>query len=235
MNLDVAIIDYRVSNLFSVHSACNHFGVHSKITQNKDEILNARSVILPGVGAFGPAIKNLTEQGLIPIIHQFIETGKPFLGICLGMQLLMDESEELGMNKGLGIVSGVVKKFSEIEIGIKNIKIPHIGWNRIKTSTVKSCDWSTSLLRDINDNDFMYFSHSLYVLPEKDSVVATFTDYGDFTFCSSLIYKNIFASQFHIEKSGEKGLGILKNFLGSVKEIEIASGSKSFSGAKTIS
>ena len=113
MNLEVAIIDFKVSNLFSVHSACQYSGLNSQITHDSSEILNASAVILPGVGAFGPAMERLNGLGLVPVIREFIETGKPFMGICLGMQLLMEESEEFGVEKGLGIIPGVVKKMPE--------------------------------------------------------------------------------------------------------------------------
>jgi len=217
--LDVAIIDYKISNMYSVQSACNFIGLHSEITNNADEILTAHAAILPGVGSFGAAMDHLKELGLIQVIKEFIASGKPFMGICLGMQLLLSESEEFGIKNGLNIIPGYVRKFPEINIQGKKIKVPYIGWNHINiVNTNFSNDWSVSPLNEISNEEFMYFVHSYYVIPDDSNVTLTLTDYEDIKYCSSLAYKNIFACQFHPEKSGNKGLQIFKNFLATIKK-----------------
>lgn len=203
--------------MFSVNSACNYFGLHSEITSDRDKILNARSAILPGVGAFSSAMEHLKSMELIPVINEFIEMGKPFMGICLGMQLLLTESEEFGVNKGLNIIHGSVKKFPHRNKQGERIKVPNIGWDSIKIVDNDLSNWYTSPLNGVNSGEFMYFVHSFYVIPEDSSTILTLTDYEGISFCSSLVYKNIFACQFHPEKSGREGLKIIKNFSRSIR------------------
>ena len=208
MKLDVAIIDYKMSNLHSVLSACKKVGLNSKITNNKKEILDAKSAILPGVGAFREAMSSLKKMNLDKCILDFINKGKPFIGICLGMQLLFERSCEFGHCDGLGIIKGEVKKFDFTKNQFSRFPVPHIGWNRIKKTNNKL---SLSLLSDNADKDFMYFVHSYYVVPSEESVILTKTKYGEYNFCSSLQKKNVFAVQFHPEKSGQQGLLIYNN------------------------
>jgi len=205
--MDVAIIDYKMSNLFSVQAACQKVGLSSLITSNKNEILNAKIAILPGVGSFGEAMKHLRESKLDKTIQEFIDTGKPFVGICLGLQLLFDSSEEFGDYNGLGIIKGVVKKFKFQSHGLTKFPVPQIGWNMIKK--VKN-SWNESLLSDNANGDFMYFVHSYFVEPQNKNIILSTTTYGDTEYCSSIHQSNIFACQFHPEKSGEIGINIYK-------------------------
>ena len=201
----VVVIDFRLGNLYSVVQACKMIGLDVEITDNKDTILKADGLILPGVGAFGDAIRNLRQRDLIGLIKDFIDTGKPFMGICLGLQLLFTESEEFGNYKGLDIIPGMVRKFQNPN---KKIKVPQIGWNRIFPSK----SWKNTPLATVEKGEFMYFVHSYFVEPENDSYILTETNYEGVEYCSSVYYKNIFATQFHPEKSGKKGLEIYKQW-----------------------
>lgn len=212
----VAIIDYQMSNLFSVQHACDYFGIDAKITSDKSEILKADGAILPGMGAFGDAMKNLDSLGLSEAIKDFIKKGKPFMGVCLGMQLLLEKSEEFGIHQGLGIIAGEVKKFPGENNQRKKIKIPQIGWNKIY-SKKNSDRLNNSPLSCIKNNTFMYFVHSYFVKPKSEDIVLTLTDYEGFTYCSSLLYDNIFATQFHPEKSGKNGVTIYKEWAKKLK------------------
>ncbi len=201
--MDVAIIDYGMSNLHSIDAACRHTGLSSIITSKEDQIMTSKIAILPGVGAFGTAMSHLNDTGLDICIKNFVSTGKPFVGICLGLQLLFNESEEFGTNEGLGLVSGTVKKFTYSDDGKYKYPVPQIGWNAI--SQVEN-RWETTPLENNSDGDFMYFVHSYYVEPEDNSVIISKTVYGDTIYCSAIKQKNIFATQFHPEKSGPIGL-----------------------------
>ena len=216
----IAIIDYGMGNLRSVQKGFERVGHEAVVTNNPQEILSADGVVLPGVGAFKDCMRNLENGRLIDTVYKVIENGKPFLGICLGLQLLFTEGEEFGIHKGLDIVKGRVVKFSfntpNSELQTPNFKVPHMGWNSIK----KSGQWSvvsgqknqfSSIYEGIPDNSFFYFVHSYYVIPEDDDVIASTTDYG-VEFVSSIYKDNIFACQFHPEKSQEAGLKLLKNF-----------------------
>jgi glutamine amidotransferase len=196
-----------MSNLFSVQSACEKVGLSSIITSDKNEILDTKIAILPGVGAFGEAMKYLRESKLDKTIHEYVKTGKPFVGICLGLQLLFDSSEEFGKHSGLGLIKGVVKKF-HFSTG-EDIKypVPQIGWNRIRQHR---SSWENTLLCNNQNDDFMYFVHSYYVEPDDKNIILSTTTYGDQEYCSAIHYNNIFATQFHPEKSGEIGLNIYK-------------------------
>ena len=201
--MSIAIIDYGAGNLRSVQKALEKLGFRSTITKDKTIIEASSAIILPGVGAFDPAIKELKGSGLIDLLKSQITKGKPFLGLCLGMQILFEESEE-GKEKGLGLIKGKVKKFNlKKEAGLK---VPHMGWNNI---SIKKTD--SPIMRNIRDNSKVYFVHSYYCETKDLDDILTTTDYaGDFV--SSVSRKNIFALQFHPEKSGDIGLEILKNF-----------------------
>jgi len=206
----IAIIDYQMSNLFSVKNALEYLGIDSEITSDVTKIMAAKGAILPGVGAFAEAMKHLKTLDLIQPIKDFINSGKPFMGICLGFHLLFTESEEFGVTRGMDILQGKVEGFSK---HVKSKKIPHIGWNRILTNNdVLKEDSFISPLKDINSDEYMYFVHSFYVDPDNKDIIATETEYDSFTFCSSVLKGNVFASQFHPEKSGTSGLNILKNY-----------------------
>lgn len=195
----VTVINYGMGNLRSVSKALEKVGAKVRITSQKEAIANADSIVLPGVGAFSQAMENLKRLDLVPAIYEFIERGRPFLGICLGFQLLFSESEEGGAPRGLDILKGKVRRFRN------RMKVPHMGWNELKP------EGKVALLSNINFPCFVYFGHSYYVEPEDKEVVAATTEYGiEFV---SMIKKNIIhGMQFHPEKSGDKGLEILRNF-----------------------
>ena len=196
----IVVVDYGMGNLRSVQKGFEKVGCDAIISSDAKKIENASKVVLPGVGAFRDCMRNLEERGLAePVIRQ-IEKGKPFLGICLGLQLLFEESEEFGTYKGLGVIKGKVKRFPAMD----HLKVPHMGWNSVKKTK------EIPFLADIKDESYFYFVHSYYIEPEED-VAATTTDYG-LEFVSSIWKDNIFACQFHPEKSQSDGLKILKAF-----------------------
>ncbi len=197
----IAIIDYGAGNLQSVKKAFDFIGAESVITDNPETINACDKILLPGVGSFGDAMDSMTQKGLVETVKQNAMSGKPFLGICLGLQLLFEESEESPGVNGLGIFKGKIKKFSP-DIGLK---IPHIGWNSLE---IKQKD---TLFKDIPENSYVYFVHSYYLHAEDENEIATVTNYG-IDFHSAVGKNNIFATQFHPEKSGDVGLQILKNF-----------------------
>ncbi len=198
----IAVIDYDAGNIKSVEKALQYLGQDVRITRNAEEILFADRVILPGVGAFGDAMEKLSSYGLIDVIKEYTESGKPFLGICLGLQLIFDESEESPGVRGLGLVPGRIRRIPEGP----GRKVPHIGWNDIKTSP------DSLLFRGIPDGSYVYFVHSYYLDAADKSVVAATTEYG-VKIDAAVEAGNIFACQFHPEKSSKVGLSILKNFL----------------------
>lgn len=213
-SLDIAIIDYGMSNLYSVDLACKKLGINSLITSNKDEIKSARGIILPGVGAFDHAMHNLKNKKLDKAILSFIDSGKPFLGICLGMQLIMEESSEFLSSKGLGLIEGNCEKFNyQISENI-SFPVPEVGWNNI---IKEDASWKNTLLVNNEDKDYMYFVHSFYVRPQK-KIITSFSNYGKYKYCSSLKFENINAMQFHPEKSGVKGMKIYRAFFDSLKK-----------------
>jgi len=203
----IAIIDYGMGNLRSVQKGFEKVGHKAIVTSDPATIMDASHVVLPGVGAFPDCMRNLDEKGLLDIVPKVINSGRPFLGICLGLQLLFTESEEFGIHKGLDIIKGRVVKFdfSAQSLEASHLKVPHMGWN---TVAVKR---RPPAMEGIDEGAYFYFVHSYYVVPEDEKVVATTTAYG-VEFASSIWKDNLFATQFHPEKSQEKGLRILKNF-----------------------
>jgi glutamine amidotransferase len=197
----IAIVDYGMGNLRSVQKAFEKIGAKAVVTSSPEEVQKASKIVLPGVGAFGACMENLEKFGLIPTILKVIEQRKPFLGICMGMQVLFDEGEEFGKHKGLGVIPGKVVKFKLPQ----QFKIPHMGWNRLLKKR------RHPVLADIDDNAYFYFVHSYHVVPKDPGVIATMTDYGR-EFVSSIAKDNIFACQFHPEKSQNLGLKMLKSF-----------------------
>ena len=198
---EIAIIDYGMGNLRSVQKALERVGARAVITRDRGRIAAAAGVVLPGVGAFGACMDNLRAYGLEDPIRRVVAAGTPFLGICLGLQLLFEESEEFGPVRGLGILPGRVVRFHSDA----NLKIPHMGWNQIrKTRDVPH-------LAGIDDGVFVYFVHSYYVAPADPGLTATTTEYG-VPFTSAIARDNVFACQYHPEKSQAVGLTILRNF-----------------------
>ena len=195
----IAIIDYGAGNLHSVKNALDYLGAECEITADPDKILAADAVILPGVGAFGDCMASLMNAGLIEPVKKAAQSGKPFLGICLGLQLMFEESEEAPGVKGLSIFKGKVVKIPD-----RGLKIPHMGWNNIalaKESKILSGD------------PFVYFVHSYYILPHDESIISAYTEYGA-KLGIAVEKGNVFAVQFHPEKSGTEGMEILRRFIG---------------------
>ena len=199
----VAIIDYGVGNLFSLCCSLKAIGVDARITSDVDEIKKSDRIILPGVGAFGDAIKKLKETGLDKIVKEEAKNGKPILGICLGMQLLFQKSFEYGEHEGLGLIPGEVRAIEEVIP--EGLKIPHIGWNQLEFVGEKS-----NLFKHIQEGDCVYFVHSYYAAKCEDYVIAQ-SEYGA-PLTAAVANGNIFGCQFHPEKSGNVGLNILRAF-----------------------
>jgi glutamine amidotransferase len=197
----IAIIDYDMGNLRSVQKGFERAGFQAQVTRDFGQITSADGVVLPGVGAFQACMENLACFGLIETIRAVVQQKKPFLGICLGFQLLFSESEEFGIQRGLDLLPGRVVGFKPNN----GLKVPHIGWNRIEKKK------ESPFLDGLTTGDYVYFVHSYYVVPEDTSLVATTTEYGK-PFASSIALDHLFACQFHPEKSQEIGLRILANF-----------------------
>ena len=208
MRKKVVIIDYNLGNLFSVEQACDTIGIDSIISSSKTDIDNADALILPGVGAFIEAMQNLEDLDLVNAIKTNVNNGKPLFGVCLGLQLLFSRSEEFGSGEGLNLLPGVIKKFPQTIDG-RRLRVPQIAWNKIYRDKK---EWESTPLCKINEDEFMYFVHSYYVDPEDKSCILTKTDYDGVEYCSGILKDNIFATQFHPEKSAEKGISIYKNW-----------------------
>lgn len=205
----IAVIDYGMGNLRSVQKALEVVGADAKITMRSADLKKAEKIVFPGVGSFGDAMRELKRYGLDDAIRGSIAAGKPFLGLCLGMQLLFDKSEESPGVKGLGILRGEVKRFRPGK-GPAALKVPHMGWNGIGINA-RIGRKERSLLKGVPDGSFMYFVHSYYVGPRDADIVLTSTDYG-IRFASGIANDNVYGLQFHPEKSQALGLKILKNF-----------------------
>jgi glutamine amidotransferase len=197
----IAVIDYGMGNLRSVQKGLERAGCEAVVTRDLAKIESARGVVLPGVGAFSACMENLGKFDLIEPVREVVRRQKPFLGICLGFQLLFSESEEFGRRKGLDLFPGKVVGFHAGD----NLKVPHMGWNQIEKKK------ESPFLEGLSSGDYVYFVHSFYVVPDDSSIVATTTEYGE-PFVSSIVTESLFACQFHPEKSQELGLRILANF-----------------------
>ncbi len=201
----IVLIDYGVGNLYSVEKAAASVGGDVKISSDAEDIRRAEKIILPGVGAFGDCMKNLEATGLIPTIKAEIFSGKPILGICVGMQILFAGSEESPCVDGLKIFGGQVKK-----IRAGNLKIPHMGWNSVSMRNAKCA--MRNLFKGIKNDSYFYFVHSYHTIPDDKKIIAATTNYGE-EVTAAIEFENIFATQFHPEKSGDVGLHVLKNFV----------------------
>ena len=204
----IAVIDYDMGNLHSVCKALEKAGATPKVTKDPSDLETAMAVVLPGVGAFDPAMLSLRSRGLIEPIKNIIAQGKPFLGICLGMQILFDSSEE-GVENGLGIIPGKVRRFRPSQ----EIRIPHMGWNQLEITQAKSLLWE-----HLPPQPWVYFVHSFYVDPVEKKVNAATVTHGSQTVTAAVAYENVTAVQFHPEKSSNVGLQILSNFVSQVRE-----------------
>ena len=206
----IAIVDYGMGNLGSVEKALKHIGSDCKITSDANDLYDASGVILPGVGSFAPAMDELSSRDLVMPLIDCAYSGKPFLGICLGMQLMLEGSEEnlidrretKGVVSGLGIIPGFVRRFPD-----NGLKVPQMGWNNLTNVTG----------RLLTEGDYVYFVHSYFCQPDNASDIAAMTEYG-ITYCASFEHDNIFGMQFHPEKSGEAGLNILRKFVAETKK-----------------
>lgn len=198
----VAIIDYGAGNLSSVKKALDYLGAESIITDDKNEITSASHIILPGVGSFGDAMESMRDRDLVDTVKEVAVSGKPFLGICLGLQLLFEGSEESQGVEGLGLLKGKITQIPKNN----GLKVPHIGWNSV---TVRKGD---GIFKDIEQNSFFYFVHSFYLTESEGDITAATTQYGVEIECA-VEQGNLFATQFHPEKSGKAGLTLLKSFL----------------------
>ena len=196
-----AIVDFGMGNLYSVQQACRHAGLEAAITGDPKAVAAADGVILPGVGAFADAIGALEKTGLASAIRDGVAAGKPLLGICLGMQLLMTESHEFGRHAGLGLIPGQVLP---LESPDPSYKIPQVGWNRVKAAA----SWAGTPLEGVSDGAYMYFVHSYRVVCELPEAVVATTRYGKIDFCSSLARGSVFACQYHPERSGPRGVAM---------------------------
>ena len=198
----IVIIDYDAGNLRSVQRACEKVGIVSEVSSDPERVLHAEKIIFPGVGSAESAVETLKKRGLDNAIVDFFRAGKPILGICLGLQILLDHTEE-GNKKCLGLVSGACERF---KFSDRSPKIPHIGWNDIQIN------FDHPVLDKIEDGDQFYFVHSYYAKLLHEQEIVSSSEYGNMKFCSVLAKDNLFATQFHLEKSGELGLKILKSF-----------------------
>ncbi len=203
----IAIVDCGIGNLRSVHKAFERVGHVAHITQSPEDIARAHAVVLPGQGAFRDCMAQLGEHDLLDPVLEFIRSGRPYLGICLGLQLLMTESEEFGCHQGMNILQGRVRRFPHglTDIQGQALKVPHMGWNQAHVSR------PVPIFDGIPENAYFYFAHSFYIEPLSDAAVASITDYG-VHFVSGIWHDNMFGVQFHPEKSQAHGLRVLKNF-----------------------
>ncbi|XDD45076.1 imidazole glycerol phosphate synthase subunit HisH [Leptospira sp. WS39.C2] len=209
---DVLIIDYGVGNLLSVQRGFEYCGAKVEITSDPNRILKASHVILPGVGAFANAMEALHERNLTEVIHEVVKKGTPLLAICLGMQMLLDESEEFGITKGLGLISGRVVPIPSTTASGKPHKIPHIGWSELYPANPTN-QWNSKILETLNVEESVYFVHSFMALPNDEKHRLADTFYGGNRISSVIGRDNIFGCQFHPEKSGPVGLKILTQFI----------------------
>ena len=213
----VAIVDYCLGNLYSVKQACAYAGLDAMITSDKQTILDADAILLPGVGAYGDAMATLHRLDLVSVLRDIAASPKPFIGICLGVQLLMTESFEFGHHQGLGIIKGQVVPFEQPREGDRVLKVPQIGWNRVYCA--ENVRWNETLLDGVCDGEYMYFVHSFIVQPDDPGVILSTSRYGQVNYCSSLHRRNVFASQFHPERSGVAGLRIYNNLAAQIKQM----------------
>ncbi len=209
MKKKAVIIDFKLGNLYSVVNACKFLGYNTLVTSNYKEVEDANYLIMPGVGAFGDAMDNLTNLNLIEPIKNHVAKEKPLFGICLGMQLLFSKSEESPGINGFNIIPGVVNKFPVQTINNTIYKVPKVQWNNL-VPTDKS--WELTPFKDLKAKDLMYFVHSFYVQPQDPANILSQTTYGNINYCSAICKENIIATQFHPEKSGEAGIQILNNW-----------------------
>jgi imidazole glycerol-phosphate synthase subunit HisH len=209
MSKKTVIVDYELGNLFSVQQACLHVGLDAEISNDPDKVAAADGLILPGVGAFGTAMANLRKRGIAGIMQEQVKAGKPFLGICLGLQLLFTDSVEFGSQGGLNLIPGKVQRIPPTLRGEK-VRVPQIGWNRILAPMRRN--WAGTPLEHLEQGAYMYFVHSYYVVPDHPEDCLTLTDYMGLEYCSGIQRENVLAFQFHPEKSGPEGVEVYRKW-----------------------
>lgn len=207
------IVDYGMGNLYSVRRACEHVGLEAVISASPGEVLEADGVILPGVGSMPVAMETLNESGLGDALRTVAERGTPLMGVCLGMQLLMEEGSEFTPHRGLGILPGKVVRFEGKDESGAQLKVPHIGWNRVYRRSGGGRDpWLETPLQATPEGEYMYFVHSYLVVPGEQSLCAGVSRYGGIEFCSVVARGSVFGCQFHPERSGPQGLQVYREF-----------------------
>jgi glutamine amidotransferase len=205
----VGILDYDLGNTRSIRNAVKQIGAEAVLSRDHESIKNTDCLIIPGVGAFSHAMKKLNNYGLVDLIYEYASLGRPILGICLGMQMLMDESDEFGRSKGLGLVKGVVRR---LPLTVTDqYRIPHVSWNHIYPPAKER--WSKTIFSSLNGTGEFYFVHSYIALPSCEANILSFTEYGGCEFASAVKNGNIYGCQFHPEKSGVIGLSVIKEFV----------------------
>ncbi|MCA9062949.1 MAG: imidazole glycerol phosphate synthase subunit HisH [Planctomycetaceae bacterium] len=213
--LRIQIVDYRLGNLFSVLQACRQVGFDAFVSASPDQLNDVDGILLPGVGAFGNAMENLHQLGLLEALRTTVLAGKPMFGICLGMQLLFEESEEFGQHEGLGLLPGRIRRLPEQQLDGRKLRVPNIGWHRIQFTQASA---SHPLRNGIADGQHMYFVHSYYAAPAASSDCLTMTQYGNLQYCSGVARDNIVGVQFHPEKSAQEGLLFYRNWAHQLRE-----------------
>ena len=209
---DIAVLDYGVGNLLSVKRAFEYLGAEVKISSDPDVILAATHVVLPGVGAFPNAMKKLQINNLDLVVKEVAANGTAVLAICLGMQLLMQESDEFGLTAGLGLLPGRVEAIPNFSVSGEDLKVPHIGWNALRLQS-ENKNWNETILKEVKSGDFVYFVHSFMVKPTNSSHLLAEAVHGGHKIAAVISKDNIVGCQFHPEKSGENGLRILRRFI----------------------
>jgi len=212
MSLNLVVIDYGIGNVRSILNAFKSLGIMPVLSHERQTILDADGVILPGVGAFPQGMRNLQKFSLVEPLKLYADSNKPLLGICLGMQLLFDGSDEFEVTRGLGLIDGRVIKFPVNNS--QKIRLPHAGWSEIEQN---NCTWQGTILENVDNYSDMYFVHSYVVMPEVENILSS-TSYLNYKYCSSVKSNNIYGCQFHPEKSAEGGLRIINNFITICKE-----------------
>jgi glutamine amidotransferase len=232
--MKTAIVDYGMGNLFSVAQACATVGLEPVVTSTPADVESAAAVIVPGIGGFPDAMAALERERLVAPIMRAVEDGRPVVGICLGMQLLMDEGSEFGRHRGLGVIAGTVERFPDPQVGrlkaaptlghlkvAPTYKVPQVGWNRLSVPGHRSPgSWRAAAL---DEGDFMYFVHSYYVKPSDAETIAATSTYAGVEFCAALSYRNVIGWQFHPERSGPRGLDLYRALALRVRESPQAS------------
>jgi len=219
MATDIAVVSTGMANLYSILGACWAHGVTAQIAHDRNALIDAKAVILPGVGSYPVAMQNLRNLGLDDALKEFVELKRPLMGICLGMQILFQDSNEFQLTDGLGIIPGHVRKLPPYSGDRIRENHANIGWAPIKHNQTSRprCNWASQPTSHMEDGECMYFMHSYHVLPEDREMVDTWSTYGSQEICSSVAFENIFACQFHPEKSGASGLKVFMNFVDSIK------------------